>query len=31
LSSLQFLQFGICIQFLQIFLEWYFVFRFCKI
>ena len=29
-SSLQFLQFGICVQFLQIFLEWYFVFRFCK-
>jgi len=31
-SSLQFLQFGICIQFLQKKnLEWYFVFRFCKI
>jgi len=30
-SSLQFLQFGISIQFLQCFLEWYFVFRFCKI
>jgi len=30
-SSLQFLQFGICVQFLQFFLEWYFVFRFYKI
>ena len=32
-SSLQFLQFDICVQFLQkkIKLEWYFVFRFCKI
>jgi len=30
-SSLQFLQFDICVQFLQFFLEWYFVFHFCKI
>jgi len=30
-SSLQFLQFGICVQFLQKKFEWYFVFRFCKI
>jgi len=32
-SSLQFLQFGICVQFLQkkIIFEWYFVFHFCKI
>jgi hypothetical protein len=30
-SSLLFLQFGICVQFLQCFMEWYFVFRFCKI
>jgi len=30
-SSLQFLQFGICVQFLQKNLEWYFIFRFCKV
>ena len=30
-SSLQFLQFGIWVKFLQKNLEWYFVFRFCKI
>jgi len=31
-SSLQFLQFGICVQFLpKKKVEWYFVFRFCKI
>ena len=30
-SSLQFLQFGIWVKFLQIFLQWYFFFRFCKI
>jgi len=29
--SLQFLQFDICVQFLQFILEWYFVFHFCKI